>query len=265
MRTWSFTHMSDTGISALVGGVGGAGTTRLALEFGATLARDGRSALVVDAAYATQGLSTVVPGGIDTDVTAVVTGDRPLEVATYGLDLELGEEGPADPGAVAVAPARAPFERFSRAMTSDCARRLASRLTTAAGQYDHVLVDVPPVAANPAVAAVTAADRVVVVVPDSQRGADALGRARDRLVDVDAAVDAVVSNRARDSFRVAEADAAVPESETTALPDAPAAVAPSEFATAVGDAVETTLDVELDLAGPESGPLSDFLDRDGLV
>jgi septum site-determining protein MinD len=251
--------MTDAGVSALVGGVGGAGTTRLALEFGATLARDGRSALVVDAAYATQGLSTVVSGRIDTDVTAVVTGDRPLEAATYGLDVEWDDEDPADPGAVAVAPARAPFERFSRAMTSACARRLASRLTTAAGEYDHVLVDVPPVAANPAVAAVTAADRVVVVVPDSQRGADALGRTRDRLADVDATVDAVVTNRTGGSPRVGEADAGVPESETTALPDAPAAVAPSEFATAVGDAVEATLTVELDLADPESGALTDFL------
>jgi cellulose biosynthesis protein BcsQ len=249
--------MTDTGVSALVGAVGGAGTTRLALEFGATLARDGRSVLVVDAAYATQGLSTAVPGRIEADVTAVVTEDRPLEAATYSLDVDWGE--PDDPGTIAVAPVRAPFERFSRAKTSDRARRLASRLAAATEEYDHVLVDVAPVAANQAVAAVTAADRVVLVVPDSQRGADAIPRMRDRLVDVDAAVDAVVTNRATDSPWIDEADAAVPESETTALPDAPVAVAPSEFATAVGTAAETTFGVELDLVEPESSSLADYL------
>lgn len=287
--------MSDAGITALVGATGGAGATRLALEFGATLARDGRSVLVADAAYATQGLATAVPGRIGPDVTAAVTKDRPLRAATYDLALGLGtdrnaegeqdpdletdserhpESGPetgpesrpkSDPasanvtGSVAVAPARAPFERLSRAKTSECARRLAERLATAAGEYDHVLVDVPPVAANQAVAAVTAADRVVLVVPDSQRGADALPRVRDRLRDVDAPVDAVVTNRASGPPRVEAADAAVPESETTALPEAPVAVAPSEFATAVGEAVATTLGTELDLAEPESGGLTDFL------
>jgi septum site-determining protein MinD len=249
--------MTGTEVSALVGGVGGAGTTRLALEFGATLARDGRSVLVADAAYATQGLSTVVPGRIDADVTAAVTEDRPLETATDSLDVDWGESD--DPGTVAVAPVRAPFERVSRAKTSDRARRLASRLAAATEAYDHVLVDVPPVAANQAVAVVAAADRVVLVVPDSQRGVDALPRMRDRLRDVDAAVDAVVTNRAGEPPRVDGADAAVPDSETTALPEAPVAVEPSEFATAVGAAAETALGVELDLAEPESSSLADYL------
>lgn len=249
--------MSDDAVCALVGAVGGAGTTRLTLEFGATLARDGRSVALVDAAYATQGLSTAVPGRIDTDLTRIVTEDSPLRGATY--DRPFDEEETDVDGRVAVAPARAPFERFSRAKTSECARRLAERIGTASREYDHVLVDVPPVAANQAVAAVTAADRVAMVVPDSQRGADALPRTRDRLADIDAGVDTVVTNRAEDPPRIDEADAAVPESETTSLPDAPVCTGPSEFATEVGAAVEPALDVELDLAEPESSSLTDYL------
>jgi cellulose biosynthesis protein BcsQ len=268
--------MSDD-VCALVGGAGGAGTTRLALEFGATLARDGRSVLIVDAAYATQGLATAVPGRIDTDLTAAIVEDRPLRAATYDLGLSLGpgadDDGDGDTdatspparepdredGRVAVAPARAPFERFSRAKTSECGRRLAERLAAAAREYDHVLVDVPPVAANQAVAAAAAADRVVVVVPDSQRGVDALGRTRDRLADVDAAVDAAVANRASASPQVEAADATVPTAEEEQLAEAPVAVGPTEFAAAVGAAAETVLAVDLDLAEPESSSLTDYL------
>jgi septum site-determining protein MinD len=269
--------MSDE-VCALVGGVGGAGTTRLALEFGATLARDGRSVLIVDAAYATQGLATVVPGRIDTDLTAAIVEDRPLRAATYDLGLALGpaveetddgdgtdatsppaREPDREDGRVAVAPARAPFERFSRAKTSECGRRLAERLAAAAREYDHVLVDVPPVAANQAVAAVTAADRVVVVVPDSQRGVDALGRMRDRLADVDAAVDAAVANLVGASPQVEAADATVPTAEEEQLAEAPVAVGPTEFAAAVGAATETALAVDLGLAEPESSSLTDYL------
>lgn len=242
--------MSDGSICALAGAVGGAGTTRLALEFGATLAGDGRSVAVVDAAYATQGLATTVPGRIDVDVTAAVTEDRPLAAATYELDLDA-------PGSLAVAPARAPFERLSRAKTSECARRLVERIGVAAGEFDHVLLDVPPVAANQAVAAVTAADRVALVVPDSQRGADAVSRSRDRLADVDAAVDVVVANRAGEPPVVGEAGATVPENGSTALPDAPTAVDQGEFAAAVGAAASTVLAVDLNLPEPESSSLTD--------
>lgn len=245
--------MTRGSVCAVVGAVGGAGATRLSLEFAATLARDGRSVAVVDAAYETQGLATAVPGRIGTDVTAVVTADGPLAAATTRLDLDL-------PGGVSVAPALAPFERLSRAKTSECGRRLAERLSRAAGEYDHVLVDVPPVAANQAVAAVTAADRVCLVVPDDGRGADALPRLRDRVRDVDAGVDAVVANRADGTPRIDDADAAVPASGVSALADAPVCVASGEFADAVAATVETVLGCDLDLGGSEeSSSLTDGL------
>jgi len=240
-------------VYALVGGVGGAGTTRLSLEFAATLARAERRVAVVDAAFATQGLATATPGPVDVDVTDVVTADRPLADATVELSLDV-------PGRVAVAPARAPFERLARAKTSECARRLADRLSTANDQYDAVVVDVPPVAANQSVAAVTAADHVTVVVPDTPRGEDALARTRDRLVDVDAAVDAVVANFADpDDPSLPDADAVVPESETTELGAAPVALDTDPFPTAVAAAVETVVGVDLNLPEPEPSSLAEYL------
>lgn len=244
--------MSDRQVCALVGATGGAGTTRLALEFGATLGRDDRSVAVVDAAYATQGLAMAVPADVETDVTRVVTEDRPLAAATYDLDLTV-------PGQVAVAPARAPFERLSRAKTSECARRLATRIDAAAAEYDRVLVDVPPVAANQSLAAVTAADRVILVTPDSRRGADAHLRSLDRLADVDAGVDAVVANRVDGTPRVEAADAGVPASPTERLADAPVCVGADEFPTAVAAAAETALAVDLDVPTEASSSLTDGL------
>jgi len=241
--------MSDD-VCALVGGVGGAGTTRLALEFGATLAADGRSVLVVDASYATQGLVTACRERVDPDLTRVVTDDRPLAAATYDREVPVGR--------LVLAPARAPFERLSRAKTSECARRLAGRIGEAAREFDHVLVDVPPVAANQAVAAVTAADRVAVVVPDTQRGVDALPRTLDRLADVDAGADAVVTNRTDGAPQVEDADVAVPASETTALASAPVCPGEGEFETAVAAAVATVVGADVEPERPASS-LTDYL------
>ncbi|MFC7026935.1 MinD/ParA family protein [Halomicroarcula sp. GCM10025710] len=148
---------------ALVGATGGAGTTTVAVELAATLARAGRSVTVVDAAFATQGLSTYVSGRIDGDVTAVATGEIPVEEALY--DLGLGTDGQ-----VLAVPAHAPFERLARAKAPEHAQRLESMVADLGDRVDHVLLDVPPVAANQAVAAVTTADRRALVAPATQRG-----------------------------------------------------------------------------------------------
>lgn len=63
---------------AVVGAVGGAGTTRTCLALAGILARDGRSVVILDAAYATQGLSDHVPGRIAPDMTALVVDDLSL-------------------------------------------------------------------------------------------------------------------------------------------------------------------------------------------
>ncbi len=183
---------------ALVGAAGGAGVARLTLECATLLSHDGRDVAVLDAAYATQGLADRTPGRVEPDMTALCLEDRPLEAGLR--DREAGA------GRLAVCPARAPFERVARAKTPDAAATFEDRLAEAARAFDHVLVDVPPVAANQAVAAVSAADAVAVVA-DAARAGDAVPRARDRLVDVGVEPDATVVTRTTDH---ADADATVP-------------------------------------------------------
>ncbi|WP_129114316.1 AAA family ATPase [Halegenticoccus tardaugens] len=240
--------MSGTA-TALVGATGGAGTTRTAVELAATLARDGRNVAILDAAFATQGLAGYVEGRIDPDLTALLTdrADAPLDEALRVLALSAAVEG-----RVACCPVRAPFERLARAKTVAAARRFEERLAEAAETFDHVLVDVPPVAANQAIAAVAGADRVVLVAPATTRGADAIDRMRDRLLDVGTTVDGVLATRGD----LDAADASLPACEATAAADAPACLDPgAPIARAAADAAEELLGESLDLAFEEPGLL----------
>jgi cellulose biosynthesis protein BcsQ len=238
---------------ALAGATGGAGTTRLTVELGATLARAGRSVALLDAAYATQGLAQYVPGRIDPDITALATGDGPLESALVPLDV-------GTPGRLVVCPAAAPFERLARAKTPEAARRFEDLIAEAAADFDHVVVDVPPVAANQAVAVVTAADRVAPVAPASQRGADALVRLRDRLADLGVEPTTTLANGVTAENPVPDASVAIPRSEVAAPAACPACLDPDEsFAPAVAAAAETTLAVDLDLSFPDGGRLDRYL------
>lgn len=225
---------------AFVGTAGGVGTTRTVVETAAALARDGRRVRVLDAAYATQGLARFLDGRIDTDVTAVCADDAAEAAASYELGL-------STPGAVAVTPAHAPFERVARAKTTTAARRLNEVSETA--DADHVLVDVPPVAANQHVAAVTAADRVVAVTTADSRGTDALRRTTDTLADLDAGVDCVVAT----GGEIPGADATHPALDG-GVTAPPAALGDDEVAqrllAATETAVGTTLSVTVDDTGP---------------
>lgn len=260
--------------AALVGATGGAGATRLAVELGATLARDGHDVAVLDAAFDTEGLARHVSGRIDPDLTTLLTEDRPAtEERPSSEDPPRSDHRPlsdglrdhaATPnlaGRLALCPARAPFERMARAKTADAAQRFETLLADAAERFDHVLVDAPPVAANQAVAAVTAAERVAVVAPASERGVDAVQRTRGRVADVGASVDAVIANRAGADHPLRSADAAIPESETTSVDGVPASVGDSNgdpeagFAHAVAHAAEVVFDAELPLEFEEPGLL----------
>jgi MinD-like ATPase involved in chromosome partitioning or flagellar assembly len=223
--------------AAVVGAAGGVGATRLAVEFGTLLARDGRSVAVFDAAFATQGLARHVAGHVTDDATSVATGDADPAAARY--DHPVTEEVP---GRLALCPAFAPFQRIARAKAPAAAERLGECVEAATGTFDHVLVDVPPVATNPAVAAVDATDRVALVYPPTDRGVDALQRARGRLADVDATADCVVANRA-DGETPPDADHAVPAADAPA----PAAATDAAFASAVADAVTALLDASLEV------------------
>jgi MinD-like ATPase involved in chromosome partitioning or flagellar assembly len=222
--------MSETAtrdVTAFVGATGGAGTTRTVVEVAAALAADGREVTVIDAAFATQGLASYVSGRIEPDLTALLTdaADAPISRGSYALDLR-----EAVPGRISICPANAPFERLARAKTPEAAQRLESRIETAAAQSDTVLVDVPPIAANQAVAAVNGADRHAVVTPASERGRDAVGRCHDRLADLGVEASLVVSTRGE----LETADVAIPETDAGDERDAPACLCEGgEFAAAI--------------------------------
>lgn len=234
-------------IAAIAGATGGAGATRLTVETGATLARAGRSVALVDVAFATQGLAQHVPGRIDEDLVDQVTDDdpRPVDAAVH-----LATD---TPGRLAACPSRAPFEALARAKTAGAAERLGTVLDRLDDAFDRVLVDVPPVATNPAVGAVTEADRIAAVAPGTQRGVDALQRTRARLTDVGATDDLAVANRVDDapddSF-----DLAIPRSDADAVADAPTCLDPDdEFAPAVAALARRLFDDSLELEFPEPG------------
>ncbi|MHB9287324.1 ParA family protein [Halobacteriales archaeon Cl-PHB] len=232
--------MAANATLALVGAVGGAGTSRLAVESGATLARAGHDVAVLDAAFATQGLADYVPGRIDTELTSLLTGGGDLENARYDLEM--------DRGRLALYPASAPFERLARAKTAGAAEAFESRVGEAALSHDVVIVDTPPVAANQAVAAVSVCDRVAVVAPDTDRGADGLARMQGRIADVGAGIDAVVATFADGDYVLEEAVATIPAVDETAPRDCPTSVDPaSDLGPSIAAFLEAVLDVDLDL------------------
>jgi hypothetical protein len=142
-----------------------------------------------------------------------------------------------------------------RAKTPDAAREFERLVSEAAERFDHVLLDVPSVAANQSVAAATTADRRVLVTPDTRRGADALPRMAGRLRDVDAPADVELSNRG--GVVVERADASVPAGPS-GVPDAPAVSGDEAFVAGTRDAAEVALGIELGVED-ESGLLGGLL------
>lgn len=225
---------------AFVGAAGGVGTTRLTVECGGTLARAGWDVAIFDAAFATQGLAGYVDEEIHDDVTALVTGETTLEQALYRLDLDAS-------GSVSLCPARAPFERVSRAQTARAAERFEEQLAAAALSHDLVLVDTPPINSNQGLAAVNTADRRILVTVGTDRGAAALSTSRERLADIGHEEAIVVVNRATDAARI-DADVTIPESRVTRARNAPATIDPDgSFAPAVAAMTEDLVGVPLDL------------------
>jgi cellulose biosynthesis protein BcsQ len=239
--------MSQHATLALVGAVGGAGTTRTAVESGAMLARDGYDVTILDAAFGTQGLADYVEGRIDADLTAVLTEDAELDAATYPIATDA-------PGRLKAVPACAPFHRFARAMTAGAAERFERQIAAAGLSADVVLVDTPPIATNQAVAAVNAANQVALVTPDTVRGADGLARQRGRLGDLDVAVEHVLATFTATPAVLEEAGTALPESDVVEAGVAPTAghqTTPyvQAIATFVEDAFGVDLDVEFEASG----------------
>lgn len=227
--------MDSPRTAALVGTVGGAGTTRLCLEVGAALAAAGRDVLVLDADFDTQGLAHHVDDDLPVDATALLT-DPDTDLADAAHDYPLDA-----PGRLALAPAHAPFVRVAAAKAPDAAERLGDVLRNATKQFDHVLVDTPPVASNPAVAAVTDTDRVALVFPGTPRGTDATARTRGRLADVGVDAHLLVATRTG-------AEDAPPDADRTIL-NAPGAAVTADPALALdaGRVAESLFELDLEL------------------
>ncbi|MBP1987980.1 ParA family protein [Halolamina salifodinae] len=244
--------------AALVGATGGAGTTRSCLELATALAAAGDDVAVLDAAYDTQGLSRHLPGRIDPDATALVTdaSERPLSagLTDYDPDRDASALEAADlpeRGRIACLPACAPFERLARAKTAEAAQELERRIDEAAAEFDRVLIDTPPLGSNPAVAAVTAADRIAVVAPAIERGVDAAQMTRGRLQDVGTNADAVfaVDRAGENAFPEADADAVLPQFAG----DAPAGLETEAGVETLAKSSEAVFDRSLNLPLAEGG------------
>lgn len=230
---------------AFVGVVGGAGTTRSVLELAGVLARGGRSALVVDLDLATQGLERFVEDRIDPDAASLL--------ADPAVDLEDAvHDWPVDgPGRLGVIPAFAPIAELAQAKTRAAGRRVGDRIEAAAETFDHVLLDVPPIASNQAVGAVHSAEAVAAVIPPDDRGVDSLQRTRGRIEDVETDLDHVVAVGTDPDGAPADADLAIPRLPTNDPPYRPltletsggftaqvAAVADALFEVAVTEAID---------------------------
>ncbi|WP_418283156.1 ParA family protein [Halorubrum sp. DTA98] len=246
---------------ALVGATGGAGTTRTAIELAAMGVRDGRDVAVVDAAFATQGLSEYVPGRIGTDLTTLITDrtDASLTAATYAADIGRDVDTPARADLL---PARAPFERVARAKTVEAARELERRIEEAASGYDAVIVDGSPVASNESVAAVTTADRVIGVRPATPHGRDALQRLRGRVADVGSGIDGTLAVARREETvetdAATDADIVVPPTAPE-ISTAPTAVADDgEYARSIAEAYEELFGTSVGVSFEEDGLIDRF-------
>ena len=222
------------GVAAFVGAAGGAGVTRLCIESAALLSTEGAGVVVLDAAFATQGLATHLSGRLPTDVTALVTEERPLGEAAYELET-------AGDGTVVCVPACAPFERVARAKTVDAARAFERLVDEARERAEYVIVDVPPVASNEAIAAVTAADAVTLVAPGDRT--ETVSRMRDRVTDIGASADAVVATRTDEST---VADVTVPTDATPAGETPVADAAGGPFTAGVAAVVEHSFGIAVD-------------------
>jgi len=239
-----------TTVCSFVGAAGGVGVTRLTYESAALLAATGRSVAVFDAAFDTQGLAAYVDGRLDADATALLTEEVTLETALQDHSLDV-------PGQISICPAAGPFERLARAKTAGAANRFEDHLAATALSHDVVLVDTPPVGANQSIAAVDAADRNVLVVPDTSRGEHALALARERLADVGCSDAAVVANRSDGSLP--DADVHVPASQTTTATDCPGCLPleqPDEFTRAIAAVCEAAVGVDLDREWSSDGRLA---------
>ena len=228
---------------AFVGTVGGIGCTRTVMEVGGVLARSGLDVLLFDLDFATQGLGRHVEGSPGVDSTSLLADpEAELEAAVREWDVE-GE------GRLGVIPSLSPFVTIADAKTEAAGARVADRIEEAADRFDWILFDVPPVVSNEAIGAVTAVDRVVAVIPPTERGIDGLQRERGRLADVGSGFDDVLAVGAGDP--PPDASVAIPSLPKTAPTHRPATLSGAgSFVSEVAQATDSLF--AADVIAPEA-------------
>lgn len=225
---------------AFVGVVGGAGTTRSVVELAGVLARGGRSALILDLDFATQGLERYIEDSMDPDSSSLLADpDVPLESAVHDWEVD-------GSGRLGVVPAFAPFARIARAKSPEAGRLVGDRTEEATEQFDHVLLDVPPIVSNQSVGAVHAAESVTAVIPPTERGVDSLQRERGRIADVETELDHVLTVGTSPDSAPIDADLAIPSLPTSNPPYRPLSLESSGgFTAQVANVADSIFEVDV--------------------
>ncbi len=198
-------------VVACVGATGGVGTTRTAVELARLATTHDRRPLLVDTAVATQGLARLLPTTPRVDLCDALSDTDAVDLDAIAVDL---------PSELRIVAIDAPLCSMTTALTAEAAAALTDAIAHAAGTHPLIIIDVPPVATNLAIAGLISADEILLI----HRLGDHEGvrRGRELIADLDGA----------DPHPVTIGTPAVAE---LSLPDVPALRTGTPLATPVDD------------------------------
>jgi Flp pilus assembly CpaE family ATPase len=163
-------------VVACVGATGGVGTTRTAVELARLAMAHDRSPLLVDTAVATQGLARLLPTTPGVDLCGALSDTDAVDLDAIAVEL---------PSELRIVAVDAPLCSVTTALTAEAAATLTDAIAHAAETHPLVIVDVPPVATNLAIAGLISADVILLI----HRLGDHEGvrRGRELIADLDGA------------------------------------------------------------------------------
>jgi Flp pilus assembly protein, ATPase CpaE len=165
---------SDVGqVVACVGATGGVGTTRTAVELARLAAEHAHTPLLVDTAVATQGLARLLVETPASDLCDALAEPEGLELDAIAVELPSGLE---------LVAADAPLCAIAPALRAEAAGALDRAIGEAAAVHPLVVIDVPPVATNLAIAGITSADAILLLHRAGDR--EAVRRGRELIADL---------------------------------------------------------------------------------
>ncbi|MDR9445231.1 MAG: cellulose synthase operon protein YhjQ/BcsQ [Haloquadratum sp.] len=165
---------SDVGtVVACVGATGGVGTTRTAVELARLAQLHDQQPLVVDTAVATQGLARLLIETPPLDLCGALAAPDTLDLEAIAVELPTG---------LTIVPIDAPLCAVAPALSAEAATALDRAIARAAAARPLVIVDVPPVATNLAVAGIARADVILLMHRAGDR--EAVRRGRELIADL---------------------------------------------------------------------------------